>query len=57
MLILNFRVNNFMQKKHFLLIVIILLIISAIFLRIKTKIDNQNALSKIEKNTVSSVAL
>lgn len=46
-----------MQKKHFLLIVIILLIISAIFLRIKTKIDNQNALSKIEKNTVSSVAL
>lgn len=46
-----------MEKKHFLLIVALLILLSAIILRIKSQIDNQNSLSKIEKNTISSVAV
>lgn len=46
-----------MDKKHFLLIVALIILFSAIILRIKAHIDDQNSLSKIEKNTVSSVAV
>jgi hypothetical protein len=46
-----------MEKKHFLLIILIVILVSAIFLRVKTRLSEQNALSKIEKSTVSSVAI
>lgn len=46
-----------MKKEHFLLIVALVIILSAIFLRIKPRIDDQNSLSKIEKSTASSVVV
>lgn len=46
-----------MDRKHFLLIVALIILFSAVILRIKARIDDQNSLSKIEKNTVSSVAV
>lgn len=46
-----------MEKKHFLLIVASIILLSAIILRVKYHIDNQDSLSKIEKNTVSSIAV
>jgi hypothetical protein len=46
-----------MNKKYFLLIIVSIILVSAIILRIKAQIDDQNALSKIEKNTVASVAV
>jgi len=46
-----------MKKSYFLVIVALLVVLSAIFLRIKARLDDQNALSKTEKSTVSSVAI
>lgn len=46
-----------MSKKYFLIIIVVLILISAIILRIKGKIEDQNSLSKIEKSTISSVAI
>lgn len=46
-----------MEKKHFLLIVALIIILSAVILRVKSRIDNQNSLSKIEKNTISSTVV
>lgn len=44
-----------MSKKYFLGIIVILIVASAIVLRLKATIENQGALSKIEKNTIASV--
>jgi len=44
-----------MTKNTFLVIIGILIIVSAIILRIKARIEDQNSFSKIEKNTISSV--
>jgi len=45
-----------MNKKHFLLIAAVIILVSAVFLRVKTRLESQDSLSKIEKSTVSSEA-
>ena len=46
-----------MKKNHFLLIIVMIILLSVIILRIKSHLDNQNSLNKIERNTVSSVPI